>query len=260
MSFIQKDGYPQKGINKNGPTVTDCVYAPWAEALQAESSYPIGRECEIDARLVLSDINIQPNQNQSIGFVTLLYQVRDSVIPTDSNKFEGGCQVSASQEPISTHPDYLMKWDHGFAKKRGTSVAAPGDYDTAKKKTQGTQDWKWVRWDEQVEADWEKDETYPAIKPGIQSYLKSNPVVTETRFYSSRLKMGQALANVGKTTLPKDVYGMPKTATNKYTQQAEPTFLFVGATVRKEGRKWAVDMTYQFSDTGWDHDVYKAVT
>ena len=256
MSFTQESGYPQKSVNSSGNSVVDRYYAPWAEALMAEETYTLGTECPYDARLSLQSIGISPNPSQTMGFVTLTYSTSDTVTQTDSGNYEGGCQVNASQEPISTHPSYKVKWDHGYAYKIDTAETAPADYASATSKKKTAEDWKWVRWDEQLDNTWKTDDTKPPVKAGIQSYLKPSPIVTETRYYSSMKKIGSVLQSVGTKQTPKITYGLPTSAANKYTAQSEGTFLLVGATVRKDGRKWAVDLTYQFSDTGWDGDIY----
>jgi len=245
MSFQHVNGYPRKTVNKDGKRVIDKVWAPWAEALTAEATYPVCSECDLDASLTLEGLDIEPFQGQKNGLVTLTYIPRESNVNIDSKQIESSADSMGSQEPLYSHDSYKLKWDHRLIKEVG-AIDYTGTEDTTDSLPNVTyQKNKWIAFDESVPDGWVTQQA--PTKPGKRTYVIPNPIIHEVQYFSDPKKAGACMLHVGKIKSPKQKYGLPA-----------GSFLLVGVSISREGKKWVVRSDYQWDVNGWDTDIYGA--
>jgi len=260
-TFEQVEGFPKARVSKDGRAATDMVWGTWADVLAAENTYIIGSECPFDNQLVLESMDKERKKDGNRGLLTLNYAMEGTggnIV--DSGQEEFSAESIGSQESLETLPTtkYKMKWNNQLIKKKGATDFSDPD-DTLREIPNSTyKDNKWIRWDEQCPDQWEVQQK--ATKPGINTYVSPKPVIHESRFYSDAKKAGAALGNVGKTKAPGQTFGLPATSSKNQQAVSRPTFLIVGTQISKEGRKWAVRTDYQYSESGWDTDIYEAAT
>ena len=268
--YERVEGFPQIRETKDGKSATDKVWSTWDGARTAGVTYAIGSVCPFDDSLMLDSFDIQRTRDGDRGFVTLNYLPlgTGTDLIVDSNRIETSAESVGSQEPLDSLPatKYRMKWNHTLIKKIGAIDYTGYDSPINELPMAGTYpDNKWIQFDEQCPDGWvvqvDGGNIRRAIKPGIRTYIAAQPIFHETKIYSDVKKLGQALLNVGKTTstMPKQTFGLGRTSTRNSEGVSRPTFLITGVSVQREWRKWVLKTDYQYSDSGWDSDIYTAV-
>lgn len=254
-AYERVEGFPKVRSTKDGNAVTDQVWGTWEDILTVEDTYALGSECPFDSSLILESIDKERKRDGNRGLATLNYAPEGTGGNfTDSGQEEYTAESIGSQEALETLPQtkYYMKWNNQLVKKKGATDFSDPD-DRLKEIPSATYpDNKWIPYDEQCPDGWVVQQK--ATKPGIRTYVAGKPVIHGTKFYSDAKKAGTALVNVGKTSTPAQCFGLPAAVDGK------ATFLIVGTQISKEGRKWVVRTDYQYSPTGWDSDIYDAVT
>lgn len=257
MPIVQSPQFPQKTWSKQGKGYVDQWHGTVSEVDALE--FFIGSECPFAPSLALDGVRTYPDVSGTRKYIDYTYLPREVVIETtvDTNKPVFTCDIGTLEKPLETHvnssgvSDYLRKWNYYLAIRNG--VSSPAFWGTDNATTDSTANdrgnYQWVKELSEVDTSvigknfWFKNKT----KPGQESYILPSPVVSATYFYSNKLKANKTLQNVGKLSTPAETYG-----------RVGGAWLIMSGSVRKDGRKYVVDLKYQWADK-WDTDLYASV-
>lgn len=262
MALTRKVSHPQYREDKNGLSLVDVFYGTWTEVLAYVSI--IGSPSSLNPLYVLDSLSRKRREDGTSGELELVYAPAGSgQIGVDNNRPEPSCQVSLFEKPLEQHPDYLNKWNYHLACRDDAGSENPSFWDTSGGTgatffdTGGTPEtYRWIK--DPSELPQEDGYTWKIIKtktkPGIESFYSPSVLVQFKYYYSSYSRASQASTNAGKIQTPEYTFG-----------RTGGEWLNMGANVYKDGRKWVMETSWQFSESngageGWDHDLYEAVT
>jgi hypothetical protein len=259
MALITKQGYPQYRTDKNGVSLIDVVYGAWTEVLAYEGL--IGTPSTTNPIYALDVYTKRRDESGTMGEIEQIYVLGNAIqAGTDTNKPEPSCQVAMFEKPLEQHPDYLNKWNYHLACREDATTEDPSWWDTSGA-AGGTfmddggepESYRWIK--DPSELPQEEGHTWKIIKkktkPGIESFFSPSVTVFFKYYYSDYAKASTASADAGKRQTPEYTFG-----------RTGGEWLNMGSSVYKDGRKWVMETSWQFSENnrdgqGWDNDLYE---
>lgn len=236
-------GFPVKQISGGGSSINDSYYGDYSAVMAYDWKSKIGEPSDLDPSLCLANVAIRRGEGGLKGYADLSYQAVDA---TQSGIVDSGvpvwtCRVGALEKPLETHPDYRTLWNYNLVLKKGQE-ADPPEWALEAKTLEAEEFFKWVK--DEVPENYNLCDGYERQLPGVESYILPSPVVESTLYYSDIRNAYDALKTVGTKTAPEKTFGYDG-----------GEWLVMGADISKEGKKWAVRVSYQWAQK-WEDKLY----
>lgn len=253
-NLTRKNGYPSLRVDKHGATLVDCFYGAWEDVFSFD--VPLGARHHERENFALDSYSIKRNESGTIGEIELVFVPAGAEnIPTNSNAPDPTCRVSLFESPLEMHPKYRTKWNYCLAARDDAPDTSPSWWgEKTDLSTSDDEVYRWIKTPSELPQ--QPDHTWKIVKqktkPGQESFFMPSVVVEEKLYFSDVKKASKACENAGKIMTPKNTFG-----------RKNGSWLNMGADIFREGKKWVVSTTYQFSgektagaNDGWDTELY----
>ena len=197
---------PLKSITKvyRGDIVTESRTYTYGQADDWESEMPTQGDLEDGFYFIGYQ---QSNQDPVYKLVTLIWsneetwEVLFQPAEGDNVWYADG---STTEEPIETHPDFLMKWAYDLFQRERFGDAVPAWWDTATTKVNadGTQ-WLWSK--DHPGNGWKKEKDRTKI--GVEAYLKPQFIARSEIHHRVKATAEAALKTIGLIDTPAEDFG-----------------------------------------------------
>ena len=249
----------------------DSPYLPLIEATPTTYLPSIGDE--VTGSGFVSDYSI----NQSPGYSTLVVKFLDrldmpNLIIHANNTIQYELSINFIEKALETKVDsngaitYLKKWNYNLyqmvADKDASTTAIPAWFDTAHDESDAdgvTWAWAKIRSGDPKSGVWKlasySGSTGKMIKPGIESYLVAQPVITAKGYFTTRNDAVSFLMTAIGLKDPSYRFGFAASGTSPVCHK----WLAMPMGIVSDGKMWIAQNQYQFADK-WDADLYAVLT
>jgi len=199
---------------------------------------------------------------------TVLYEVTLTYTDDDSSEYVSGSGFTAvtrsverdtqdTDVPIGQHPNYRTCWNHVLLHR----IADDSSYDITWWPTAtdtvipaaNRENFRWAKPDDALPDGWSVLNS--AVKKDVESFRDGVTTVHVIESSASKNALTKSAAADYTTQTPPDTFSLPSSIT--VDEESVPCWLRGGSKIKKNGRKWELEVSYLHAKRGVDTDIYQ---